>query len=297
MCFKLFNKLGSQIKCDIKQTNKFNWIFLGGRMQKLKPGKSVFVEQGQICFLRCKDKTCDCLQQGKYKICEEQLPLLFKRLNVKEINKSLKLKTDVYFVKQNITYNFVFNKQSKLAKLKIKEKISASLTYQISDIMLHTKYIFLEDAVVDNREYNNRMFNIAENSLNSLVENYNGEFSDLMDSDITGGFKAQIQQVFANYGLDVVSLEFKDYSDLTKYKKKKINNKITLSNNNQTKESITDNQDVVIVDYRNYPNKNNSENIEQNNSVKVNDVKQSVNAENTFTSVVSSGKIIINPEE
>ncbi len=290
MLFNFFKKLGCQIKCEKKLTEKHNWIFLGNRMQKLKPNKSIYVEEGQTCFFRCKDKTCDVLSEGKHKISEETLPLLYKRLNIKETQKTKKLKTDVYFFKTEISYTFNFKKQSKLATVKVKEKISANLTYEVSNIPLHTKYVFLEDAVVDNLDYNKKMFNLIENHFSVFVNAYNGELIDLTDAETTSNFKAKLESELANYGISVKTVQFTDYADLTKYKKKKLN-----------KSSLTPSKSQNI--HQNNQNINNVEqnknlNLTQNNFQQQNEITKPVQQQkNTFNRVVENGKITINPNE
>ena len=289
MAFNFFKRMISQTKCDKKLTDKYNWIFLGGRMQKLKPDKSIFVEEGQVCFLRCKDKTCDVLKQGKHKISEDVMPLLFKRLNIKEITNKTKLKTDVYYYKQIMLFNFVFNKQTKLNKTRIRERISASINLEISDLMLHSKFIFLEDAVIDSAEYNRVIKSIIDNFISNLIEKYNGEISELTDEETTNSFKIKLEQELIKYGLSIVDFQFSEYQDLTKYKKKA---KTKFKQEKATKELPE--SEVLIIDYRNYPNK--TTNNEQNNKTSTSE-QQRIMKESSFNSVVSSGKIIVNPDE
>ena len=303
MCFKIFKRISCQIKCDKKLTEKYNWVFLGSRTQKLKPNKFLLVEPNQICFLRCRDKTCDVFEAGKYKISEDVMPKLYKRLNIKEVNKHTKLKTHVYYYKTNITYTFNFKKQSKLKNLKIKEKISAQLTYEIADLMLHTKYIFLEDARVDNNEYYSNIYNLIDNYFTKLVKNYNGEFYDLTDEEITLSFKAKLEKELSSYGLTVTELVFNNYQDLTKYKKQKNTNKVSLSNNCNNPQKAANTQatestepELIIVDYRD-KEKNKNINYEQN--IKTNQSNQTniTSPQENFSSVVTSGRIVVNPEE
>ena len=298
MFFKFLKRMTSQIKCDKKLTDNYNWVFLGGKMQKLKFGKSIFVDEDQICFLRCKDKTCDMLKQGNHKICEEALPLLFKRLNIKEITNKIKLKTDVYYYKTCFIYNLTFKKQYVLKKVKIKEKISTIVNLEISDLELHTKYIFLEDAVVDSREYNKIITYLIESFIEHLISQYNGDLIDLTEQETLNIFKIKLEQELFRYGLSVTQLEFKDYRDLTKYQKQKKSHK--QAKTEQQKETLVENKkgknaDVVIVDYRDYPN-NKTTNINQYVNIVENNITSSTK-ESSFNSVVTSGRIIVNPDE
>ena len=224
----LFKKFSSQIKCDKKQTETNNWHMQGNKMQKLKFNKEIVVEPNQISFIRFKDKTCDILPCGSYKINQETLPITSNRFNIKKYEniKRVKIKADVYYLKEkDISYNLEFNNKQKINKISIKENIIAQIMYDVIDVKTLCKFLFLENAIITSDDYNALMQKELYNNIEYYLQNFKGEWADLEDSDIALSIKQKVANNFYSYGIEIKNIIFTNYKSISNKGKQQTKNK------------------------------------------------------------------------
>ena len=289
----MFNFFKSfKVKCDKELTEKNNWVMLGNKMQSLKFNKEIIVDENQICFLRCKDKLCDVLTSGKYKVNQENLPLLCSRLKIHKLlekKKKPKLKTDVYFLKsQNIKFVFNFNRINRFNAVKTKEKITANIVLDIHNVNILNQFAFLENAYLTTLMFNNIIKDELFRFITKQIDAYKGELSDLMDSDIALSVQQKVEKEFFQYGVEVKKITFDNYSD--SYKNKKPQKMVVKSVekdrnfNMQLQEKVVEPMQEKMQDYKTVKQ---TETMPKNVEI----------IKSNYQQAVETGKIIINPNE
>ena len=311
--------LNAQVKCDKNTLEKYNWVFLGNRMQHLAMNKNILVEENQLCFFMSKNKLCDVLKQGSYKVCEQDLPLLFDRNNIhKKLQKTsrnnkgkrktpkINISCDVYFLKENnFSYTIPLKNKYNINNISVKEIIDANIKFSILDLHKLVKFLFLNISTVSTERFNKSFKKEFKNFLDNEINNYKGDLSDLEDKDAVKAIEYRFTHEFALYGLDIVEFNFSNYQDLTKNTRKVVSNivdkheepKAMLELN--SKEEIVTEEEIENNNYVVLNTNNNQVQQDKNFNESIESQKQQIehDKQDAYTAVLKNGKITIDPSK
>lgn len=179
----LFNK---DLECTEDISNHFVYFF--PLKKPIKINSNIIVPNGFDAVFVAKDTVCDVLKEGKHKIINASLPVLFTKLKLTRPNKKGKLpkkfKCDIYFVNlSDISTNFIGETPFILKSYtfgKVKGFAEGMIDFRVTDPQALIERILLDMPYIKNGRAIGVISTSAGDEINHALEHSETKFRDII---------------------------------------------------------------------------------------------------------------------
>lgn len=219
-------------------------------------GKNIIVRDGSACVVVFKNKVCDVILPGKYKINEEVIPETYSRAKIEKLAKKhkkiKKLRVQIYYINTQELAQFDF--QSKIPFLvkspelgKIKGFLEGSCMVRVIDPAILVKNLLHSLRKVRTDTADKKIGLWVGNKINQKVQKLKIPMNTILLSQDSVEAKLNIglEDSYDNYGLYVKNIKLKAVNFPKKYLSKineymaKRNKVIISKNETQSRQSVT----------------------------------------------------------
>lgn len=228
----LFNK---NIECG-DELDDHIVLFLKGK-KYLFLGKNILVRDNSACVIAYKNKVCDVLLPGKYKIAQDSIPECYAKSKVeKKLSKGKsvkKIKVKIFYVNTTEFKDFDFcshkpfvTKHKEIGK--IKGCLCGKCTIRAIDPLLLIKYVINKTTKYNDKQILNILSDLIGNKINRVFEKTKIPFEMLFTdrNKVNSILNTEIEDSFDKNGIFVKNIVLKSM-DVIKKHQGKVNNMIS----------------------------------------------------------------------
>lgn len=225
---ELFNK---NIECG-EDLDSHILVFLKNK-KYLYFGKNIIVRDNSVCVVTFKNRVCDVLLPGKYKIGQDTIPECFNMAKVEKLNKKgvsvKKIRVKLYYINTtefkdfSFDSNKPFNVKSKSIG-KVKGCLCGKCTIRIIDPALYVKYLLNNSRKINDKTTLDLTSKVIGNKINRTFEKCKIPF-EMMFSDrgkVNSILNTEVEDAFDKQGIFVKNILLKSV-DVAKKHQQKVN--------------------------------------------------------------------------
>lgn len=262
---ELFNK---NIECD-EDLDSHILVFLKGK-KYLYLGKNIIVRDNSVCVITYKNRVCDVLLPGKYKIAQDSLPECFSMAKVEKQNSKggnvKKIRVKIFYINTTEFKDFNFDSKKPFSiksKLigKVKGCLCGKCTIRIIDPALYVKYLFNHINKFKENNVIECTSALIGNRINKVFEKCKIPF-EMMFTDrnkVNSILNTEVEDSFDKQGIFVKNIQLKSVDVLKKYQQKV--NEFASNQNQSKKPIINEEKNYAIGDSFKIPVRINNENL------------------------------------
>lgn len=179
----LFNK---DLECKEDISNHFVYFFPLTKL--IKVNSNIIVPAGFEAVFVVKDTVCDVLKEGKHKITNASLPVLYSKLKLARPKKNgrytKKFKCDIYFVNlSDISTNFIGENPFVLKSYtfgKVKGYAEGMVDFRVVDSLSLIERLLIELPYIKNGKAISILGTVVGDEINSALESSDTKFRDII---------------------------------------------------------------------------------------------------------------------
>ena len=170
---ELFNK---NIECGDEIDNR---IVFRLKKRKLYLSKNIYVREKNACVVVYKNRVCDVVYTGKYRINGDSIPETYGKAKIEKQTKKgykvKKIKADIYYVNLEEFKQFTYKSNNPFRSKsttfgKVKGCLSGTCNVKVLDAGSIVKALIAHKGKISNKEINNKLGLIVGNKVNKLIQ-------------------------------------------------------------------------------------------------------------------------------
>jgi len=190
------------------------------KKKRIYLGKNIIVRDGLQCVLVYKDRICDVLLPGKYKLSKETVPLICDKINIdkwqKKGRKIKKIKAQIFYVNTREFSDFVFTsnvpfyvKSPEIGK--VKGCLEGTCTARVLDSALFIRTMFSKCRKVTTDIIYKTLGELVGNKINKRIEKNKIPTNAVLcnNSQVESMLNREMEDSFDNIGIYIKNIKLK----------------------------------------------------------------------------------------